>query len=112
MHINRICELSHQRLVSCSYDKTIKIWRIGQRDLSFLSTLTSHTNYVYKSIPLLHNRFASCSDDKTVRIWNSEHPYQQIATLTHNSNVCYLLQLKKKDILVTSCWGSENSLCF
>ena len=52
-------ELTNQRLVSCSNDYTIKIWRIGQRDLSLLSTLTNHTNQVYKAIPLPHNRFAT-----------------------------------------------------
>jgi WD40 repeat protein len=106
-----LCALSNQRLVSCSGDKTIKIWRVGQNDLSLLSTLTNHTNYVRKAIPLPHNKFASCSNDSTVRIWNSEHPYQQLATLTHGGYVYYLLQLKKKDILVTSCDG-DSSLYF
>ena len=106
-----ICELSNQRLVSCSSDHTIKIWRIGQKDLSLLSTLTNHTNYVCKAIPLPHNKFASCSYDNTVRIWNSDNPYQPLATLTHGGGVYYLLQLKKKDILVTSCCG-DSSLYF
>ena len=109
--IKGLCELTNQRLVSCSYDDTIKIWRIGQKDLSLLSTLSNHTADVYKAIPLPYNRFASCSDDKTVRIWSTESPYQPIATLTHSSYVYYLLQLKKKDILVTSC-NDNSSLYF
>lgn len=59
--INSLCELNNNRLVSCSQDKSIKIWNITQNDLNLLSTLTTHTNNVYKVIPLTNNRFCSCS---------------------------------------------------
>ena len=67
-YIYGLCELNKGRLVSCSYDYTIKIWSITPTSFNILSTLTNHTNYVWKIIPLTPNRFGSCSHDKTVKI--------------------------------------------
>ena len=80
-YINGLCELSKDRLVSCSSDNTIKVWNITPNDLNLLSTLTNHTNYVSKVIPLPRNRFSSCSNNKTVKIWNSESTYGLITSL-------------------------------
>ena len=97
-----VCELSNNRLVSCSGDKTINIWSITPTALKLLSTLKNHTSDVYKVIPLTHERFGSCSWDGTVKIWSSESPYKVITTLQHDGCVEDLLKLKQKEILITS----------
>ena len=72
--IQSICEINGEQLVSCSCDKAIKIWKISQKDLSCIKTLTSHTSSVYKVISLTQNRFASCSGDKSIKVRNSQEP--------------------------------------
>ena len=105
--INSLCELTNNRLVSCSHDNTIKIWNITSNDLNLLSTLTNHTSYVYKVIPLTHNRFSSGSSDKTLKIWNSESPYEVITSLPHDNGIYNLLQLKQKEILISSTYSTS-----
>ena len=95
-----LCELNNNRLISGS--SKIKVWSITPNDLILLSTLTNHTDYICKVIPLTNNRFCSCSGDKTLKLWNSESPYEVITTSKHEKTVRALLQLKQKEILITS----------
>ena len=97
-----LCELKQNILVSCSEDKTVKIWEISKNDLKLLATLSNHSQEVIKVITLTHNRFASCSKDNSVRIWCSETPYNEITTLSHEGEVSNLIQLKQKELLITS----------
>ena len=65
-------------LVSCSDDKTAKVWTCTQANtLSLLHTLTGHTDGIYTvewnpnpSLP--HPTVATASFDGTVRLWNVE----------------------------------------
>ena len=106
--INSLCEVNN-KLVSGSYDKTIKVWGITPRELKLLSTLTNHTDYVNKVIPLTNNRFSSCSSDKTIIIWNSVN-YELIKTLTNENSVFALLKPEQKELLITSV--DETSIDF
>ena len=54
--------------------------------LNLLTTLTKHTNYVYKVIPLTNNRFASCSYDQNIKIWNYSNE-EIITQLIFNNQV-------------------------
>jgi WD40 repeat protein len=57
------------RLVSGSWNKTIKIWNHSTGTL--INTLVGHTDGVYILKVLSNNDIASGSNDKTVRIWDS-----------------------------------------
>ena len=105
-----LCEIDNNRIISCSYDKNIKIWNFTKLKINLLKTLTGHSNWIGKVTPLSHNRFASCSYDKTVKIWNSSEPYQEITTLNNESYVYNIIQLKNKEILISSC--DEPALIF
>ena len=101
--VNSLCELSENRLISCSF-MTINIWLIALNDLILKKTFTTaHTDWIYKVISLTKDRFASCSIDTTVKIWESSEPYQSITTPQHGHSVYSILQLKNKEILVSSC---------
>jgi WD40 repeat protein len=104
--INCLSKLSNNKLASCSWDNTIKVWNITPTALNLLSTLTNHSERILKVIPLTNNRFGSCSDDKTVKIWNSEN-YALITSLQHEGSVYDILKLKQHEILVTSNYNTS-----
>ena len=51
-YISYIIQLSSGELVSCSYDKTIKLYNIKGVQYEVLQTLNYHKDYVYKIIEL------------------------------------------------------------
>ena len=56
-------------LVSCSRDKTIKLWHISSG--SCIRTLLGHDNWVRQVLFTPSGRFLiSCSDDKSIRCWD------------------------------------------
>ena len=65
----RLQALESGELISCSRDKTIKIWDLNEG--SCIITLFGHTDEI-KSIRIDNqtNILASCSEDKTIKIWN------------------------------------------
>ena len=77
--ITCLCEINNKRVISSSYDKTIKVWNVlSNNGIQLIKTLTQHKGKVWKVITLTCNRLASCSnDDGTVKLYNSE-TYEQI----------------------------------
>ena len=68
-----IAPLPGERLVSSSWDKTIKVWNLNRLDGQPL-TLNENMNKELMIIPLLDGRLASCSSDKTVKVWDLGKP--------------------------------------
>ena len=93
------------RLISC--DSSIKVWAVSEVDMTLLKEIKEHGNNVNKVIPLSKERFASCSNDKTVKLWKDDNTYECITTLNHNGMVTSILQLKGKEVLVSS--SDDNS---
>ena len=101
--ISSLCEISNKRLISSSYDKTIKIWNVSSNtEKTLIKTLTQRGGEIYQVITLTNNRFTSCSyTNGTVKLWNSEK-YEQISIpfeqqLKPNS----LLQLRRqREVLI------------
>jgi len=58
------------QIVSCSRDKSIKIWDISTGDC--IKTLLGHSDAVFSIAILSNNRIVSCSLDKSIRIWDVE----------------------------------------
>ena len=108
--IQSVCELTDKRLVSCSLDRSIKIWQISQNSLTLVQTLEQESN-VYEVITLTHKKFAACLHNKTVKIFSSETPYNELTKLMHEGFVFAILQLKNKEVLVSSVL-SPNSIDF
>ena len=63
-----VIQLTDGRLVTGSWDTTIKIWDTISG--SCLNTLEGHTGRVYCVIQLTDGRLVSGSEDDTLRIWN------------------------------------------
>lgn len=105
-----ISSLDNGCLVSSSQDSTIKIWEIKETEYAHVKTLREHKNIVMKTIQLSNYRIGSCSWDKTIKIWKLPF-YNCVETLNgHTRNVCSLIELSKKDYLVSG--GQDSTLMF
>jgi WD40 repeat protein len=110
--VTSLCNLNKNRLISGSWDNTIKIWAISERDITLIKEIRKHTQILRKVIPLSKGRFASCSDDRTVRIWD-DNTYECATILKYDDQVISILQLKGKEVLVTaSGYKSSTSISF
>ena len=94
----------HNHLLSCSSDYSIKVWKINEKELTFIKQITSHKEIINKILLLSYNKIASCSDDKTIKIYDSNNDYQEIQSLDSKGKVNNMLYLRNRDILVTSVW--------
>ena len=106
------CYLNGNRLVSGSFDKFVKVWFISDVKLMLIKEIKDHIVWVNKVIPLSKGRFASCSNDGTVRIWKDDNIYNCISKLKHKTNVTSILQLRGKEILVSSGYESSFDISF
>ena len=62
-----------------------------------------------KVLPLSKERFGSCSNENTVRIWKDDIIYECISTLEHDGGVNSILQLRGKEVLVSTYRERYNS---
>jgi WD40 repeat protein len=60
----------NKKLISSSYDKTLKIWDLDSNEC--IRTLTGHTEEVLCVEKLSNGQFISSSNDKTLKIWDSD----------------------------------------
>lgn len=92
--IERCYQLSDQKIITCSYDNTLKIWDLGA-EVKCILTLSGHTGAVCDCVILPDGKIASCSSDYTIKIWDinirsreNNESLQCIATLKgHESSV-------------------------
>ena len=109
--ISSLRELNRNKLVSSSWDKTLKVWNINKDSLTPIKTLEGHNNGVFQAIPLTKDTIASGSEDKTIRIWNINTYKTELHTLQEDFDVCSLIKLKNKDEMVSG-GGGGNSVSF
>jgi WD40 repeat protein len=107
--ITSLCELNENRLVSSSWDKTLKVWNINNNSIILLKKLKGHGNYVNQVISFTNNIIASGSYDKTIKVWDV-NANGELRSLEENFKVCSLLKLNNKEIMASSGYG--NSISF
>ena len=81
--VSFLCIFNGNRLLSCSWDKSIKLWTISDINITLIKEIEGHIKWVNRVIPLTNERFASCSNDYAVRIWKDDYTYECISTLKH-----------------------------
>jgi WD40 repeat protein len=66
--VSKFAKLPNERLASCSYDMTVKIWHwrngLSERNI------TGHSNAVIGLLLLNNKTLLSCSCDQTIKFWN------------------------------------------
>ena len=110
--ITYIKQIKNGNIISCSKDKSLKIWEQKNNNLTQLHILLSHTGSVNKVYEYKQNYFISCSDDSTLKIWNINI---NIKTLNkHNDSIVNIL-LIKHNILISASrdkilyfWNIDN----
>ena len=81
--VTSIIQLSDEKLITGSKDKTIKLWDISDNIFRCTQTLTDHKEGIYSLCELTGNRFASGSEDKTIIIWEEFNGlYKNVNMLT------------------------------
>jgi WD40 repeat protein len=87
-----IISFESDKIISCSKDKTIKIWNVDTGQC--LKTLIAHSLAVNTIFLLANNKLASGSSDKTVKIWNLDTYICDITLEDYNSPVFSLVEFK------------------
>jgi tetratricopeptide (TPR) repeat protein len=113
--IYAVIELMDGRIVSCSEDKTIKIWNLT--DYSCEQTLTGHKRGVYSLVTLPDGRIASGSGDKTIKIWNIGSSTCEKTLRGHGDSIVALILLADgrlasgSDDSSIKIWNLQNYSC-
>ena len=93
--------MDNNQLLSCSLDKTIKVWNIFELSYECEYIIKdAHSEGIKKVIPLTYNRIASCSHDQTIRIWKSIYPYNLIKQLQggYITSITSIMLKEKKNL--------------
>ena len=107
-----ITQNSKENLISCSYDKTIKIFELFNDSYQILQVLTHHSDSVLKVIELHNGNLVSCSNDKNIIIWEEKsNLYLYKKTLEGHKDIVYsIIEINENEIVSASRW--EKSLYF
>ena len=108
--VTYVSQLEDGRLLSSSYDKTVKLWKQNDNKFIFEHSFEGHDNFVVKVIPLTNNRIASCSKDKKIKIWNVNTKELEATLLGHVYWVNCILKLRNRDILISGSATKDEKL--
>jgi len=101
--INYLDTLKDGRLVSCSDDNTINIYKLENFDIQI--SIKEHSNYVRSFTELENGKIITCSKDKTMKIIQliGENDYQIEQTLKdHNDSVYKIIEIIKNKLISIS----------
>ncbi|MEI6605742.1 MAG: DUF4062 domain-containing protein, partial [Verrucomicrobiota bacterium] len=109
-------ELADGRILSWSYDETLRLWdgKSGQ----CLAVLEGHSNEIRDALVLADGRILSWSDDKTLRFWDGKSGQYLAALEGHSGTVYGALELADDRILSWSrddktlrIWDGKSGQC-
>ena len=113
--VYKVIALPDGRVVSCSSDRTLRIWNANTGDCE--AVLRGHEGEVYIVIALPDGRVLSCSKDNTFRVWNTTTGDCETVLGGHDDFVKSVIALP--DGRVVSCsldktlriWNANTGVC-
>jgi len=93
--IIQVIELKRDVIVSASFDRTLRIWKVSTGEC--LHRLTLHTKGIYGLVKLSEDKFVSVSADSTMRVWDDSGRCIETITTEH----CILRMTRVNDLLIT-----------
>ena len=100
-------QLSSGYFVSCSYDKTIKIFN---NKFKLMQTIVYHSNFANKIIELKNKQLVSCLHEKYIIVYNKvNNEYIKDYSFSTNGRNGPIIQTKNNEICY---YEHENTVCF
>ena len=102
-YINYISKLIDGRLVSCSRDNSLNVYKKDSYELQM--SIKEHNNSVYCFTELIDGRLISCSEDKTMKIIKllEDDKYQIDQTLEGHTYAIYkVIEIKENELISIS----------
>jgi hypothetical protein len=115
--VNYIYQLKDEdeKILSSSYDKTIKIIKIFNKNYEIEKILYGHNSTVLKAIQLLNGNICSCSWDGTIKIWSkfSNNNYDiNYSLISQDSSIYSVLEMNENEIVSTHSMNYNYFLKF
>ena len=112
-YVNSLTQLSSDILVSCSDDKTIKLYEIKGNEYKIIQTLNNHTNDVYGLIELTNKKLVSYSYDSSIIFYfKDNNQYIKDYHINVNGYAIKMIQTKENEICFFGYDGKNNYLSF
>ena len=86
--ILNIVVLKNGRFITCSEDKTMKLWDLTESPNKAIQIYKGHEEGVIGCIEFTNTKIVSCSRDKTLRIWNIESAKELACIQSHQPYYC------------------------
>ena len=100
--VTSIVQLSDERLITGSKDKTIIIWNISENSFKCSQIISEHTKAVYSLCLLTGVNFASGGEDQTIRIWEEkDNIFKNVTVLKDHKSRVRALALTLTGLLIT-----------
>ena len=100
--VTSIVQLSDERLITGSKDKTIIIWNISENSFKYSQIISEHTKAVYSLCLLTGVNFASGGEDQTIRIWEEkDNLFKNVTVLKDHKSRVRALALTLTGLLIT-----------
>ena len=113
--VRYIIQLSSRILASCSFDNTIKLFKIKGNEFEVLQILNYHTGWVFKIIELKNETLVSCSYDGSIIFYIKDNlKYKKDYKISTNGYCSNIIQTKDNEI----CYreynedGDNDTICF
>ena len=101
--IYHIDKLNDGRLISCSCDKTLNIYKKDSYDIQL--SIKEHSNSIFSFTQLCNGSIITCSSDNTMKIikLTGENKYQIKQTLIGHTNTVYkIIEIKENELISIS----------
>ena len=101
--ISHIDKLKDGRLISCSSDNTLNIYKNDSYELQL--SIKEHSNWIRSFTQIKDGRIITCSSDKTMKIIKliEEDKYQIEQILEgHTNEVCKIIEIKENELISIS----------